>query len=142
MSQLLFGSTPSGGCHHHLRNPTREAWIIRECDVPLVGRDLITMECSLMWWNPKPKHTKCVILIPSLISSPQSELAILLLDFETKRLISRSSSKFQICMLILKPSQGLFRIKSANFESTGGELDSRQVQSALLTRNKCHAVPC
>jgi hypothetical protein len=45
---------------------------IRECDVPLVGRDLISMERSLTWWNPKPRHTKCVILIPSLISSPQS----------------------------------------------------------------------
>jgi hypothetical protein len=31
---------------------------IRECDVPLVGRDLISMERSLTWWNPKPRRTK------------------------------------------------------------------------------------
>jgi hypothetical protein len=33
------------------------------------------MEFSLMWWNPRPKCTNCVILMPSLISIPQSELA-------------------------------------------------------------------
>jgi hypothetical protein len=116
---------------------------IRECDIPLDGCDLIPMEHSPTWWNPKPKHAKSVILMPSLISSPQSELMIPMHDFETKRLICRSCSKFQICMLISKSRQSLFRITSAALlESTGGELDSAHVQSVLLMRNKRHTVLC
>jgi hypothetical protein len=60
---------------------------IRECDVPLVGRDLIPMERSLMWWNSRPRHAKCVISMPSLISIPQSALTIQMFDFDTKMLI-------------------------------------------------------
>jgi hypothetical protein len=61
-------------------------------------------------------------------------------NFETKRLISMSCSKFQIHTLISKPRHSLFRISSTNSESTCSELGSTHVQGVLLTRNKCHSV--
>jgi hypothetical protein len=76
--------TPAGPQLDHSR--TTAGPHIRECDVPPDGLDLIPLEHSLTWWNPnpKPRHTKCLILTPSLISSPHSELLILMLDLRPK----------------------------------------------------------